>query len=75
MQSPCRLVAFCRAKCRLTMMIHAGLSRGFAVQTTRKTHYAYRRDEILAPTDNGDDVTIAALTVAGRSAQGTDLNL
>ena len=36
---------------------------------------AYRRDEIVAPADNGDDVTIAALTVAERSAQGTDLNL
>src|SRR6185295_13954731 len=36
---------------------------------------AYRRDEIVAPTDNGGDVTMAALTVAERSAQGTDLDL
>ena len=33
------------------------------------------RDEIVAPSGNGDDVAIAALAVAEGTAQGADLNL
>ena len=36
---------------------------------------AYGRDEIIAPSYHGDDVTIAALAVAEGPAQGADLNL
>ena len=36
---------------------------------------ADRRDEIVAPSGNGDDVAMAALAVAEGAAQGADLNL
>jgi hypothetical protein len=39
----------------------------------RRLIFAYRRDEIVAPSYNGDDVAVVALSVAESTTQSADL--
>src|SRR5882672_3276584 len=55
--------------------MHRGRRDGRGLQGPRWLVDAYGRDEIIAPSYHGDDVTIAALPVAEGAAQGADLNL